>query len=83
MHAYPNVLLKLGGYTDNTGSDNVNIPLSQKRANMVKTELENLGVNKERLNAEGYGSKHPICPANDTNVCKAQNRRVDVRITKK
>ncbi len=46
-------------------------------------ELVKLGVNASNIKAEGYGPEHPICPANDTPVCQAQNRRVDIRITNK
>lgn len=41
------------------------------------------GIAADRLSAEGYGPEHPVCPANDTDVCKAQNRRVDLRVVQK
>ena len=75
--------VKIGGYTDNTGSDKVNIPLSKERAEMVKKYLVDAGVDDNRLHTEGYGSQHPVCPENDTEVCRAQNRRVDLLIVKK
>lgn len=75
--------VKIGGYTDNTGSDEANLPLSQRRAETVKKELINMGVEENRIQAEGYGSQHPICPENDTEVCRAQNRRVDILLLKK
>jgi len=83
MKAYPSVKLKIGGYTDNTGSDVVNMALSSERAEAAKAELINRGVAEERLEAEGYGPQHPVCPANDTPECRAKNRRVDVRVTAK
>lgn len=83
MNAYPSVKLKIGGYTDNTGSDVVNMALSSERAEAAKAELINRGVAAERLEAEGYGPQHPVCPANDTPECRAKNRRVDVRVTAK
>ena len=36
-----------------------------------------------RLEAEGYGAEHPVCAANDTDECKAQNRRIALRVTAK
>ena len=39
--------------------------------------------NRFNIASEGYGSDHPVCAANDTPECKAQNRRVDIRVTKK
>ncbi|MGI9526962.1 MAG: OmpA family protein [Weeksellaceae bacterium] len=83
LNAYPNAKVKLGGYTDNTGSQDINQPLSEGRAKAVMNNIVKNGINAERLAAEGYGADHPVCPANDTDMCKAQNRRVDVRLTEK
>ena len=83
LKAYPAVNLKIGGYTDNTGSDVVNNALSSERAEAAKAELISRGIDASRLEAEGYGSQHPMCPANDTPKCKAMNRRIDVRVTAK
>ena len=83
LKAYPKATIKLGGYTDNTGAADVNKKVSDARAKIVMNELVKLGVNAANIKAEGYGPEHPICPANDTPICKAQNRRVDIRITNK
>ncbi|MDG4946594.1 OmpA family protein [Weeksellaceae bacterium KMM 9713] len=83
LKAFPGTEVKLGGYTDNTGSQQINQPLSEGRAKSVMNKIGNAGVDVARLAAEGYGSEHPLCPANDSDVCKAKNRRVDIRITKK
>lgn len=83
LKAFPNTEVKFGGYTDNTGSQQINQPLSEGRAKSVMNEIGKAGIDVSRLAAEGYGSEHPLCPANDTDVCKAKNRRVDIRITKK
>ena len=81
MKAYPAAQAKFGGYTDNSGSDDVNVPLSNERATAVMNDVVNSGIDASRLAAEGYGSQHPVCPANDTPTCMAQNRRVDIRVT--
>ena len=83
MKAYPAAQAKFGGYTDNSGSDDVNVPLSNERATAVMNDVVNSGIDASRLAAEGYGSQHPVCPANDTPTCMAQNRRVDIRVTSK
>ncbi len=80
LNAYPNLRVKLGGYTDNTGNEGSNKTLSNLRAQSAKLYLMNLGIAADRVEAEGYGSQFPVCPANDTDECKAQNRRIDVRV---
>jgi outer membrane protein OmpA-like peptidoglycan-associated protein len=80
LKAYPTVKLKIGGYTDNTGAAAANKTLSKKRADAVVAAVVAAGGDKARLAAEGYGQEHPVCPANDTEECKAQNRRIDVNV---
>lgn len=82
LKAYPNVTLKLGGYTDNTGDPQANVKLSQMRAETVMTELVRLGVAAGRLKAEGYGQEHPVAD-NSTEEGRAKNRRIDLRVTGK
>ncbi|MFC3170834.1 OmpA family protein [Acinetobacter vivianii] len=66
------------GYTDNTGNDSINIPLSQARAQSVNY-LANQGVSSSRIDAQGYGSSNPIA-SNATAAGKEQNRRVEISI---
>ncbi|PMD98455.1 hypothetical protein BWI97_04660 [Siphonobacter sp. BAB-5405] len=82
MQAYPEVHLKIGGYTDNTGSAETNLKLSQERARNVQIALEKMGVSSSRLDAEGYGQEHPIA-SNETQEGRDQNRRIAVRVTRK
>ncbi len=83
LKAFPKAKAKIGGYTDNTGSAETNKVVSTERAKVVADELVKQGVAADQLASEGYGPEHPVCPANDTPECKAQNRRVDLRITEK
>ncbi|MEZ0608683.1 OmpA family protein [Fibrella sp. WM1] len=82
LKAYPAVNLKIGGYTDNTGNAAANKKLSQERAESAMKELVSLGVAASRLEAEGYGSEHPVA-SNATEEGRAQNRRTSCRVTKK
>ena len=82
LKAYPNVNVKVGGYTDNTGDANANLKLSSDRASAVKSELIKLGISDARVESEGYGIDHPIA-TNDTEEGRAANRRTSVRVTKK
>lgn len=64
------------GYTDATGNDGINLPLSQNRANAVSTYLKSCGVSNSQIKSvEGLGSANPV--VNTTAAC-AQNRRVEV-----
>ena len=83
MKAYPNTRIKMGGYSDNTGSEAVNMRLSSERAKVAAEKLISLGVEADRVTHEGFGSQYPVCPANDTDACKAANRRIDVKVTGK
>lgn len=80
MNAYPNLRVKLGGYTDNTGNELNNVNLSKLRAEMAKLKLLEMGISADRIEVEGYGSQYPLCEANDTEECKAMNRRIEVRV---
>jgi outer membrane protein OmpA-like peptidoglycan-associated protein len=82
LKAYPNVHLRIGGYTDNTGDAAANMKLSQERASSVLAQLVSLGVDPSRLDAKGYGEEHPVAD-NATEAGRAQNRRISVRVTQK
>lgn len=79
MKAYPNMKIKIGGYTDNVGEPASNKRLSDGRAKGVMSQLIKLGVLADRLEAEGYGELHPIAD-NATAEGRAQNRRTAVSI---
>ena len=83
LRTFPDAQIKIGGYTDNVGDDQVNLNVSTERANAVKTMLSKRRIEESRLQAEGYGANHFICEANDTDICKAKNRRVDIKIQAK
>ncbi len=80
MEEYPDAKVKIGGYTDNTGAEEVNLKVSTERSNIVKSALVRLGVDESRMQSEGYGAQHFVCEANDTDICKAKNRRVDIKV---
>ncbi len=81
---FPNASIKLGGYTDNTGDAAVNTKISGERAQIVAGELVKAGAAQNQVaEAVGYGPEFPVCPANDTPECMAQNRRVDLKVATK
>jgi len=82
LTAYPNVNMKIGGYTDNVGGAEHNQKLSTDRANAVVSQLTAKGIAPGRLSAEGYGQTHPVAD-NSTEEGKAQNRRISMRVMQK
>ena len=71
--------LDIEGHTDNTGSDKVNQPLSEKRARAVLDYLKSKGVDESRMQSAGYGSSRPISD-NKTAKGRTQNRRVELKL---
>jgi len=82
MKAYPNVSIKVGGHTDNTGDAAANVSLSGARAKAVMAAIVAGGVDASRVAAEGYGDAHPVAD-NSTDEGRQQNRRVSARVTAK
>jgi outer membrane protein OmpA-like peptidoglycan-associated protein len=68
------------GHTDSSGSDSINQPLSERRANHVRDFLVSNGVAGSKMTAIGYGSSRPAV-ANDTEANRALNRRVQLEIS--
>lgn len=78
INEHPEIqLLEIQGHTDNTGTDAINNPLSQARADAVRNYLISRGVDPNRLVAKGFGSSKPIA-SNATEQGRYQNRRIDV-----
>jgi OmpA-OmpF porin, OOP family len=82
LKAYPQVKIRIGGYTDNTGDPAANLLLSQQRADNVMEELSRLGVDPSRMSAMGYGQENPVAD-NSTEEGRQRNRRISVRVTEK
>jgi outer membrane protein OmpA-like peptidoglycan-associated protein len=75
----PDTDVKIYGHTDITGSDAVNQPLSEKRAQSVYNFLTTKGVSGSRMTTQGFGSTQPVAD-NSTKAGQAQNRRVEIYI---
>ena len=75
MKKNSSVRFEVQGHTDNQGSDKINDPLSQQRAEAVVKALAELGVDEFNLRAVGKGSKEPVAD-NATEEGRAKNRRV-------
>ena len=76
MQENPNIEFEVQGHCDATGSDKVNDPLSQKRAEAIVAALVEQGIASARLTPVGKGSHVPIA-SNSTDEGRAKNRRVE------
>lgn len=72
--------LEIIGHTDNVGNATKNLTLSKQRAQSVIDFLVNKGVEKTRLQANGYGQERPIASNDDEKEGRELNRRIEVRV---
>ncbi|MFO7708346.1 MAG: OmpA family protein [Desulfobacterales bacterium] len=75
LNQYPQTLIRIEGHTDQTGSEQYNLQLSERRANSVQAALTQRGVDPARITAVGMGE---CCPVSSDN---AANRRVAMVLT--
>jgi outer membrane protein OmpA-like peptidoglycan-associated protein len=75
----PEKKIEIGGHTDNVGSDEANLTLSNNRAQSVVDYLVKKGIAVNRLAAKGYGESVPIAN-NDTDAGRSKNRRTEFRV---
>ena len=76
---YDKTMIEVVGHTDSTGSDAINEPLSQNRANSVGAYLRSHDVMSERISTYGVGSRYPVA-SNQTASGRALNRRVEITL---
>lgn len=81
MKTYPNAKVRIEGFTDNTGTVELNQGISNKRAIAVKDELVSRGVGSSRITTIGMGQRNPVA-SNTTPEGRAENRRIEFVVTK-
>lgn len=79
LQAHPSIRVMISGHTDNVGSAERNLELSQQRADSVRTYLVSHGIEGSRVQAEGMGFNQPIA-TNDTREGRQRNRRIEFTI---
>lgn len=80
MNENPGMSLNIDGHTDNVGSDEMNMKLSQNRADAVKNYIVTKGIDPSRITATGYGETKPIA-TNNTAAGRQQNRRSELTLS--
>ena len=78
--SHPGLSLQIEGYTDSTGTAELNQKLSEQRANSVRDFLMKQGLGTDSMAAVGYGTNYPVAP-NDTAAGRQQNRRVELVVS--
>jgi len=76
---YGNLRVEISGHTDDQGPDDLNLKLSQDRAEAVRAYLVDKGLDPGRFTALGYGETRPVA-TNKTGAGRAQNRRIEFKI---
>ena len=79
LGTYQQTYIDVLGHTDSTGSDAINQPLSERRAQAVANYLSTRRVNPARMATRGFGSTQPIAD-NGSEYGRAQNRRVEIKV---
>lgn len=86
LNYYPTMVIEIGAHTDNIGSDNYNLKLSDARAKSVVDYLISKGIAAERLQSKGYGETMPIADnktgGKDNPEGRAKNRRTEFKVIK-
>jgi peptidoglycan-binding protein ArfA len=80
LKACPGATVTITGYTDNTGNDAINDPLSTSRAEAVADYLVARGVTRDHLTAKGLGATDPVAD-NRSPDGQAKNRRVEIVVS--
>jgi outer membrane protein OmpA-like peptidoglycan-associated protein len=78
--AHPGLMIQAEGFTDSTGTDDINKRLSEQRATAVGDYLIMQGVSEDRVTTQGFGPRFPAA-SNDTREGRQQNRRVEVVVS--
>jgi len=77
----PGAAIEVSAHTDNDGSDDYNLKLSEKRAKEVVNYLTQKGISSTRMKYKGYGKSQPLTKGNSEQD-KQTNRRVELKILK-
>jgi OmpA-OmpF porin, OOP family len=80
MNKNPEMKILVEGHTDNIGTAEYNIGLSERRAGAVVNYLAEKGIAKDRLQSKGWGMSKPMVSNDDEIGGREFNRRVEFKI---
>ncbi|MEI7596742.1 MAG: OmpA family protein [Bacteroidota bacterium] len=81
LKSNPNLEIEISGHTDDVGSAEKNMKLSDLRAKSVKRYFVSKGINEKRMQTKGEGYNKPLLKATDE-ASRAKNRRVEIKVLK-
>ncbi len=79
LKSHADMMVLIGGHTDERGSDEYNTKLGERRAKAVRSYLIAQGVAADRITTATYGERSPVC-REQTEACWAQNRRAELQV---
>jgi outer membrane protein OmpA-like peptidoglycan-associated protein len=77
LNQYPQRKVLIEGHTDSTGNRSINQPLSERRADTVRSALADMGISGDRIETRGYAETYPVA-SNNTSAGRQLNRRVEI-----
>jgi len=77
LNQYPQRKVLIEGHTDSTGSRSINQPLSERRADAVRSALVGMGIGGDRIETRGYAEAYPVA-SNNNAAGRQMNRRVEI-----
>ncbi|MBW8329753.1 MAG: OmpA family protein [Thiobacillus sp.] len=77
LKQYPQRKVLIEGHTDSTGSRSINQPLSERRADAVRSALAGMGISSDRIETRGYAEAYPVA-SNNNATGRQMNRRVEI-----
>ena len=76
----PELSIEIQGHTDNQGSDDINLKLSNERAVSVAQWLITNGISNDRLQTKGFGESKPLASNDDEEMGRELNRRIEILV---
>ena len=76
LSQFPQVIVKIQGFSDDPGTGAQNVALSAKRAEAVRNYLASRGISAARMTTKGYGQERLVRADCTDSACRGQNRRV-------
>lgn len=82
LKSFPNAQVRIAGFADNRGSEDVNMEISKERAKTIERIFDERGVGKQVVRTEGFGDEYATRPASASDSERAKDRDIALRFVK-